>query len=746
MTAVTVTAVAFGVALLLLALSVMPALQARADRTAWMDAPPGAALAQDSASLYTTLDTTADHYEGHFIDVVALAGSGPGAPMPPGVTALPAAGEALVSPALADLIRSAPALVGRYGDVVGTVSNEALSGPNHLLAVRGMSAGEGSSFGVPLAEFPEHGELLQFTGIIRLVILIGGVAMLAPVALFVAMTSRLAAASRDRRLAALRLAGATTGEVAQLAAVESMVGGIGGVAAGTALFFLVRPLATHVTYDGGRWFASDITPGVLGFSIVVIGVPLVTAVAAQATLAKVAHSPLGVSRRAAPRPVRAWRVLPLAAAIPLLGFVLASGSALQAARGHGRLVVLAFLVLLVALVFAGPWFTRAVGLLLARSGGPARLLAGRRLADDPRTGFRAIAGVIVAILVTTMFVATTPAAAESLRSTKIIGQQSGSGQAAIFHSSPVQSSRLLDEVRAVAGISSAALVYTGSVQSGDDPAEVWIGDCAEIARAARLAPIPCGAAPVIVADNRQSIAPGAGEPITIVSLEAADTSVPSEPIEEDISTLTIHADAIATMPAQTGVGAPGLIVSPEAMGSRLSALRPTLMVLRYENQAALERARTLVLRHVPGGSVSTRETAYEGYSSDVRRFYRVLNVATLGVFVVAGCSLVAAAAIGLFERRRPFALLRAAGTPLRTLRRTVFLEAAAPLAVTSILATLLGVLVGRWTVQSSGQSHSLPWLGISAPIAISVLVSLLVVAGATSMVGRATSTDETRFE
>jgi hypothetical protein len=699
-------------------------------------------LTEDSAIPFTLMRTDTDHYRGRAINLVALAAPTPNAPVPPGIGTLPAPGEVLVSPALAKLMSSSPVLAERYGDVIGRVGSSALFGPDHMLAIRGVSPTDPGM--LPVVAFPRNGQVRQFGGIIRLVILLGGVAMLAPVALLVAMATRMATASRDRRLAALRLAGATTGQVARLAAVESLVAGVGGVAAGMALFFVVRPLATYVTYDGDRWFNSDLSPPVLGFALVVIGAPLVTAAAAQVTLARVARSPLGVGRRVAPRPVRVWRVVPLVVTVPLLGYALASDSASQAAGGHGRLVLATFLVLMTALVVAGPWFTRIVGLVLARSGGPARLLAGRRLVDDPRSGFRGVAGVILAIMITTTFVATTPAAARSLRDTRIVGQQAGSAQVNLLFNTPVRSGELLEDARAIAGISAVALVYEGLIQTGQDSVPVWIGDCDEIVRSARLSSIPCSRAPVLVAENHLEPAPGAV--ITIDNLWSATVTPDGFSPPEFLNTTVVSAEAMSSMPAQRGVGAPGVIVSPDTLGPKLFELRPTLMVLRYEDAAALERARTLVLQQVPGGSVSTRETTYEGFSSDTRRLYRVLTFATLGAFAVAGFSLVVASAVGLFERRRPFALLRAAGTPLRTLRRTVFLEAAAPLAVMSIISALLGILAGRWAVQSSGESESLPWTGLSAPIIAGVVITLAVVASAAPMVRRATSTEETRFE
>lgn len=528
--------------------------------------------------------------------------------------------------------------------------------------------------------------------------------------------------------------------------MESLLAGVAGIVVGTGLFFAVRPLATYVTYDGGRWFAGDLMPPVLGFVAVALGVPLVTAVATQATLARVSHSPLGVTRRTAPRPVRAWRLVPLAVAIPLLGAALSFDATSAAVGGGSRLVLAAFAVLLVTLIYAGPWITRAVGLVLARSRGPARLLAGRRLTSDPQAGSRAVAGVVLAVLVTTMFVATTPAAAESLRNTRIIGQQDGTAQANLFAADPDQSAALLDDVRAVAGVADATLVYEATVQDGSNPANVWIGDCARIVVAARLGPVPCGDAPVLVAENRQHLV-ATGAPIELGNLRSVNPWIPGQAPDPDaLSTLHLDPAKTAPMPAQNGIDVPQLIVDPAALGPAVQQLRPTRLLARYGTQAALEQVRTLVQERVPSGSVSTRQSTYEGFSSDVRRLYRVLTIATAGVFGVAALGLVVALATGLLERRRPFALLRASGTPLRTLRCTVFLEASTPLAAMAVLSAALGVLVGRWTVTSGGQSHQLPWLGLTPPVAAGLTVSVLLISCAMPLVRRATNLEETRFE
>jgi ABC-type antimicrobial peptide transport system permease subunit len=188
-------------------------------------------------------------------------------------------------------------------------------------------------------------------------------------------------------------------------------------------------------------------------------------------------------------------------------------------------------------------------------------------------------------------------------------------------------------------------------------------------------------------------------------------------------------------------------LSPSVLGSkRMATLRPTLILIRYTDPAALEQVRNLMFHYLPNGSLQTRETSFDGYSKDARHLYRVVTIATVGIFATAGLGLVVAVAIGLVERRRPFALLRAAGTPLKTLRRTIFLEAAVPLLFMSTLAAALGVFVGKSLVAHSSTSAPVSLVELTAPTAVGVLVCLLVIAGALPLVGRATATEETRFE
>ena len=63
-------------------------------------------------------------------------------------------------------------------------------------------------------------------------------------------------------------------------------------------------------------------------------------------------------------------------------------------------------LIMIGLVIAGPWLTMNGARIMARrTSRPGALIAARRLADDPRAGFRAVSGLVLALFITTVAVA-----------------------------------------------------------------------------------------------------------------------------------------------------------------------------------------------------------------------------------------------------------------------------------------------------------------------------------------------------
>src|ERR1019366_2828258 len=105
------------------------------------------------------------------------------------------------------------------------------------------------------------------------------------------------------------------------------------------------------------------------------------------------------NRRESSRPPRIVRIIPLLAGIAVLAYFDSAG---KPGSNGGQILELlvGFVLLIVGLVLAGPWFTTAGSRLMAkRANRPATLIAGRRLLDNPKAAFRSISGLVIALFV-----------------------------------------------------------------------------------------------------------------------------------------------------------------------------------------------------------------------------------------------------------------------------------------------------------------------------------------------------------
>ncbi|MEW2488323.1 FtsX-like permease family protein [Streptomyces sp. NPDC048411] len=221
--------------------------------------------------------------------------------------------------------------------------------------------------------------------------------LLVPVLGFLGQCARIGAVHRDRRLAGLRLAGASPAQVRRISALESAFACLAGSAGALAVFAAVLAAAGHMP-PPVAWVA---------FVLVVLAVPVVAALVSALALRRVVASPLGWVRRV--RPGSGHRTL-LALLVPTA--LIAVALFLLADRnGRPGDVTVPFTVLAVVLVtgagavwlagatasFMGRWLT-----LRAKS--PAVLIAAGRLKDDPWAAARTHAALLLVTVVGVGFV------------------------------------------------------------------------------------------------------------------------------------------------------------------------------------------------------------------------------------------------------------------------------------------------------------------------------------------------------
>ena len=745
-------AVGIGVGLLLTVISAVNAVGTQNARYAWLDtgtraasgpAVPGRAATATSRDPLWLVFTT-DLFDGQGIYRADVAATGSASPVPPGIPRDPGPGQYYLSPALAALLRSAPAdeLADRYpGHQAGLIGEAGLPSPDSLVVIVGrpaavMSHLPGAAKVTGFNTTPPGGCGNRATCEIRggltpagidLVLSAVALALLLPVLVFIGTATRMSAARREQRFAAMRLVGATPRQVSVIAAVESAAAATAGIAIGFGLFFLVRIPLAAIPFTGQSFFPAEMSLSLPDILAVALGVPIASAVAARLALRRVNISPLGVTRRVTPAPLRAWRVLPLLAGLADLGFVVVHGK--PASPGAQVLVLVpGFALIMAGLVIAGPWLTMAGARVMSRHASrPGALIAARRLADEPRAAFRAVSGLVLAL-----FIFTVAAALIATQDTKRYGlsdsgaanntvvdqfamiTQDNHGNQVAVGSAPPSSAAVLARLRQISGVwgivearaDTGLAVNSPALQPPGFPAAVV--SCAQLASVPGLGRCPAGAA--------------------AAKLPAAIAAVWT-------SNLAQVAWPAADVPAQ-----------------RLNALPlGSLEVVTNGSQPAIEQVRTILENTYPTGTGSpppkTLGEANTVSNSANDAYQQLADVVILTSLTIAGCTLATSVAGGLADRKRPFSLLRLTGARLGMLRRVVVLESAVPLLAVAVVA--IGTGFGASAMYATTEMN----LALVAPgaayfilTAAGIVVALGLIAATFPLLRRITGPETARSE
>ena len=223
------------------------------------------------------VESGADYFDGQTIERLDLAALGPHAPLPPGLSRLPGPGQYYASPALAALLRTVPRdeLGDRYpGRLVGTIGDQALTGPDELVIFIGHKPAQLAAMGAQVVTHIATAPPKQvWTPYFRDAFVVGVLAVLFPMLILVGTATRLAAARREERYAAMRLVGATPRQISVVASIDAMVSALLGVLLGIGIFALVQPALANASLIGTRYFAFDVTPTATDYVGMLVGVP-----------------------------------------------------------------------------------------------------------------------------------------------------------------------------------------------------------------------------------------------------------------------------------------------------------------------------------------------------------------------------------------------------------------------------------------------------------------------------------------
>ncbi|ROP33977.1 ABC transporter permease [Couchioplanes caeruleus] len=524
--------------------------------------------------------------------------------------------------------------------------------------------------------------------------------LLFPVLVFIGTATRLGAARREQRFAAMRLLGATPKQIALFAAIEASVAAAVGTALGFVLFFALRDSLAAIPFTGMPFFPGDMSLSVPHVLLVAAGVPAGAAVAAQISLRRVRISALGVARRVARTAPRPYRLIPVALGVGVLIF----GIAHRPATSGGQTAVFlpGILLIMVGLVLAGPWLTMVVARAMARHASrPAALLAARRLADNPKAGFRAISGIMLALFVTSVAVGVVTTIVAHRGPAPIGSTDAGTLSAVFAENPPSEAGPVLNELRAIPGVQSTTVLRANPLTGpGHDVAVVA---CADIPQ--RFGRCAHGA-------------------------NVAETSMDLTPVRGSASSTTIWPEAAVPLDDLAELPMGSMVVGTDGSAAAIERSRTTLEVAYPTAFWAAP--------NVPGDFESQ-------FASQMRGWQQLANVIIIASLVLAGCSLAVSVVGGLTERKRPFSLLRLSGVSVRTLRRVVALESAAPMLVVAVVSIATGLLAAQLFLEAQ-MDYTLvaPGVGFYAIVAAGIASCLAITAGTMPLLERITGPETAR--
>ena len=290
--------------------------------------------------------------------------------------------------------------------------------------------GIGSVVAIGAGDGPYSSAVLQNRSM-RGGLLTGLVLLTVPLIALVSQLTTLGAAATMRRLALLRLAGATKPAVRVISGTDALLPAALGSIAGACAYYALAPVADHLLRVRGHWtttvvvaddglasteavqdhvgtvrlLPTDALPSSNWTVVTLVLLPVVAVIFSWLSARRVDARPLSAARvHRRRRPPR--RGAALTSAFGLFG--LAGFTTIRSLLGQPDsptrldviLVVGLFATTAVGVALGLAAFTAACGEWLGRVGrGPAALLAGRRLRADPFAGTRAVSATVLALTV-----------------------------------------------------------------------------------------------------------------------------------------------------------------------------------------------------------------------------------------------------------------------------------------------------------------------------------------------------------
>lgn len=673
-------------------------------------------------------------------------------PTPPGLSRLPGPGEFAVSPALGKLLDSKDGALLRprfEGKVIEVISKAGLSGPTELRFYQGVTKGEADA---AIDQSPQYiigwGRLLDDgprTATILITVIFAGIGavIVVPPLTFVSMAGRLSSQSRNRRLAAMRLAGMSAKQIRRVGAAETLPASLLGVVIGFALYLIGRSFVEQITFGYDSLFQSDVLPDLYFGVLAVLFVPLLAMAVAIFGMRGVIIEPLGVVRRSRPRPQRvAWRVCLLVIGLAGFGYLLLNPTAVKR-DGGAVLLIASGVIVLLAVPLLLPILVTWIVDKLPTGHSAGWLLGVRRLQADPGAHSRIVSGVGVTlagilVLQGLLYWTQTMATGQSSQaaSDDVVVQLPGNPQT-------LELSKKISDLPGVKYASVQTSLALGWSGDGGTPLYASYSDCAAVEQVADASCTPGDVFRFDVAHPQQLPKPGTA--LTVLKYNPDTSTYLDTDKAGGIMPTRIK---LATVDPGSNRFTSDIIFTTGSLplsATEIFAIDGTTIFLTPSgyDPDLIERIRNELIG-LPGSMAfggGEDAAPRSAITQTVRTLQTLLMVVAIAIISLAIAALAVTAADQVSDRKDAFAYLAASGVPRSELSKSVMFSAAIPTTVGVALSSIAGVAL-TWTfIKLTGQTPVLAWGQIGALVGLTLVLVALAVASTLPAVRSATRPD-----
>lgn len=702
---------------------------------------------QDRAESRIPTRTNAKHGRGWFFTSEIRLGSQPfnvtfiaandESPLPPGLERLPAPGQAITAPRVEEFLRERPYFRASFPyEVVGEVGEQGLVAPDELFAYVGVSRSDLPDAASPLGGFgsdlnPEVDIAAGDLKIIQLSLL-GLVGV--PLAVYFAVCARLSAATRNRRLAALRLLGMTAKETQRVNAVESIAAATIGSLVGLGLFDAGQSVFASSRLGGIVWFRHDSDPSIGLLFFCAFGIPFLAALLSVAGSRGAVNNALAVRRQAPLRPPGWWRLLPLLAGLGILVGLVIQGLIRDSSAGlgdsGGMLLMSGLFLTAIGLALGFVVVDLSVARWLASRAKRLSVVLGlRRLEFEPSGPARVVSGLVVVVFgmgFANGLQRDVQASNSSLEKVERYGvaaiEMAPASREALYRVDGIEAVLVNVQSRVSSpppgtgdALPPSALPLNATWATCQDVAfflDLELENCAEHA-AYRV--IPLDGPPV--QPLRQP-----GDRIRFpLEMNRTDRGPDFSVVvpEETLGLATQDIDKLARIE---------LLLPPEQLPREKIPETASIEFASLPGGRYVDQVTAGIARIAPTATISFLDE-----NPDARRqsavVQQLLKLALiLGVIVGAAAFLVTALDQAV-ERRENLVALSIVGVPVRTLRAAQAIQVGVPLVLGTLVAVIAGRLAEQATVLTGGYVRSWPWSGTLVGLGVglvSTLIALLI--------------------